>query len=176
MLIKKQANREREVLVYFRMSVDKCIRNDILRKSLFDNEYSNNWFRQESSMDTLKLRMKVWWGRKVVSKHLLTNCSLIDENLQCRNLPDSTLTKQIQLTEMIMGHITIGFPVQFSEKPASLLWCCCKIMNEIKEAISDRPKLRTFCKMLLNANNMLNHISQIQNIGDTKEQKMPLFK
>lgn len=34
------------------MSVDKCIRNDIFRKSLFDNEYSNNWFRQESSMDT----------------------------------------------------------------------------------------------------------------------------
>ena len=30
-----------ELLIYFRMSIDKCTRNDI-RKSLFGNQYRNN--------------------------------------------------------------------------------------------------------------------------------------
>lgn len=53
--------RRRGISFYKRMPSNKYRRNPGVKKSLYCNHYSKDWYRQESKMDT-KTRVKVWWG------------------------------------------------------------------------------------------------------------------
>lgn len=47
------------------MSTDKCRMDDGIRKSPFNHHYSNNCFRQESTMDLKKLMGKSLMGNRI---------------------------------------------------------------------------------------------------------------
>lgn len=50
---------EQKVLPYSTMPTHNCRTNDALRISPFVNHYSNNWFKEEPTMDTKTLSENV---------------------------------------------------------------------------------------------------------------------